>query len=57
MLLISLETAVPSSPSKSPSVAVELAVDGRLLPWITYLDAAQHGQRQHAAKKLAICKR
>lgn len=27
MLLISLETAVPLSPSKSPSLAVELAVD------------------------------
>jgi hypothetical protein len=29
MLLISLETAVPLSPSKSPSLAVDLAVDHR----------------------------
>jgi hypothetical protein len=32
MLLISLETAVPLSPSKSPSLAVELAVDRPILP-------------------------
>jgi len=55
MLLISLETAVPLSPSKSPSVAVELAADRTSLPR-AFHDPGDHLIKPPAMRRAAaIC--